>query len=268
MLIPAFNAAETLREAVSSVLDQAFDAPLEVLIIASGTDDSTLELSASIASVHHEVRVLTSAPRLSAARARNIGLATAHYDLIATVDADDELVRSGEGPSYLATAYAMMRNEPFDLVHSDIVIFGAADRVHRFPRQFDEAHFLEHCDIWTPAVFRRDDALAAGGYDETLTCVEDFAFWCSMLRWRKAQGGPLRVGRIHEPLYRYRHWDPLKKVSSGSLTRANHRLGWELVVPRFTDLYEEHFPDVEPSALPDHFSKLEESRLGVTTQLR
>ncbi|KLI75223.1 MULTISPECIES: glycosyltransferase family 2 protein [Lacticaseibacillus] len=91
VIIPAYNAAETLQRAVQSVLTQTME-DLEVLVINNGSTDQTATIIERLASSDSRVRFLYSDKGRS--RARNKGLAEAEGDFIQFLDADDELSAS------------------------------------------------------------------------------------------------------------------------------------------------------------------------------
>ncbi|WP_424321047.1 glycosyltransferase family 2 protein [Lacticaseibacillus chiayiensis] len=88
IIIPAYNAAETLQRAVQSVLTQTME-DLEVLVVNNGSTDQTATIIEHLAASDSRVRFLNSDKGRS--RARNEGLDTAKGDFIQFLDADDEL---------------------------------------------------------------------------------------------------------------------------------------------------------------------------------
>ena len=93
VIVPAYRAAATIGRCVDSLLNQRFDGTYEVILSASADEvDSLPELSA-----HPALTVLTHVPRLSAAAARNRGVAAARGRLLAFTDADVEV-----DPTWLA----------------------------------------------------------------------------------------------------------------------------------------------------------------------
>ncbi|MBD2603495.1 glycosyltransferase family 2 protein [Scytonema hofmannii FACHB-248] len=83
VIIPVYNSAKFLAEALDSVFAQTYH-PLEVIIVDDGSTDD----SAKIAKTYPSVRYLYQ-PNQGAATARNVGIASAEGELIALLDADD-----------------------------------------------------------------------------------------------------------------------------------------------------------------------------------
>jgi glycosyltransferase involved in cell wall biosynthesis len=105
VVVPCFNAAATLDEAVRSILAQGFDEPYEIVIVDDrSTDPATLARLAELAARHREVRVVRNEGRKGPAAARNRGLAAAGGRWIGFLDADDRWAEGGLLPSWRAIA--------------------------------------------------------------------------------------------------------------------------------------------------------------------
>jgi glycosyltransferase involved in cell wall biosynthesis len=85
VIIPVYNAARFLPDAVASVRRQAY-APLEILIVDDGSQDDCARVVAELGEPVRYVRQEQSGP----AAARNRGLELAQGDFVAFLDADDE----------------------------------------------------------------------------------------------------------------------------------------------------------------------------------
>jgi glycosyltransferase involved in cell wall biosynthesis len=84
VIIPAYNAAQFLREAVASVRAQGYS-PIEIVIVDDGSTDNTAETIPSLGEGIRYVRQVNAGP----AAARNHGLGEARGEWIAFLDADD-----------------------------------------------------------------------------------------------------------------------------------------------------------------------------------
>ena len=89
-IIPVFNRATMLREAVASVLAQTHR-PIEILIVDDGSTDDTSTVAAQLAQAHPEVRVLTQ-PNAGPGAAREAARRVAKGDFIQHLDSDDLLL--------------------------------------------------------------------------------------------------------------------------------------------------------------------------------
>ena len=83
VIVPAFNAAATLREALDSI-EQQMQRPDEVIVVDDGSDDSTGDIARSVSGV----RLITQVNGGTAA-ALNAGICAASGSLFAFLDADD-----------------------------------------------------------------------------------------------------------------------------------------------------------------------------------
>lgn len=88
VVMPAFNAAATVRGAVQSVLEQTYRC-LELLVVDDASTDSTLAILNEAARSDPRIKVISMPSNSGAAAARNVGLRAAHGELIAFLDADD-----------------------------------------------------------------------------------------------------------------------------------------------------------------------------------
>lgn len=87
VVVPAYNAAETLSDTLDSVLVQTHWR-LEVVVVDDGSTDATATIAQGYAARHARVRVV-STPNRGVAAARNRGAAEGTGRFIACLDADD-----------------------------------------------------------------------------------------------------------------------------------------------------------------------------------
>jgi glycosyltransferase involved in cell wall biosynthesis len=88
-IIPVFNRAAMLREAVASVLAQTYR-PIEILIIDDGSTDDTGRAADALAAEHQEIRVIHQVNR-GVGLARETGRLAARGEFIQHLDSDDIL---------------------------------------------------------------------------------------------------------------------------------------------------------------------------------
>lgn len=181
VIVPAFNAAGTLRETLASITAQTYRA-LDIIVVDDGSTDDTAEIAAHAAG--HDARIrLIQKQNAGLAAARNTGLANAWGAFISPLDADDlwhptkiekqmVAMRSADASVGLVTCWGRAIDE------KGKVLFDLA-RMHDAPTL---AHFvLRNFSPNGTALVRRASAEAAGGYDEALaargaTCCEDLKF--------------------------------------------------------------------------------------------
>jgi len=84
VLIPAYNAAATIRATLSSVMAQDFGEPYEVIVVDSSSDGTPAIISQEFPKVHLIHRNEQTDP----GTARNLGIALARGEIVACIDAD------------------------------------------------------------------------------------------------------------------------------------------------------------------------------------
>ena len=90
MVIPCYNQARFLGEAIQSVLCQGYT-DLEIIVVDDGSGDGTEEVASGYAREDPRVRLIRQENRGLAA-ARNRGLAEAGGEFVVFLDSDDRLV--------------------------------------------------------------------------------------------------------------------------------------------------------------------------------
>jgi len=229
-VVPAYNRADYLAEALDSALAQAFDG-LEVVVVDDGSTDATPEVLRRYGErirVHRQENAGQSA-------AVNRGVDLARGEFVAFLDSDDAWL-----PGKLARAVPLLEAEPAAaLLYAAVEMMDAAGRAvadprppRRTPSGAVLGHLLEENFVRTPtAVFRREAFLAAGGYDPALRCVNDWDMWL-----RLATGRP--VLRDPAPAARYR-------LHGDQAVRLRRRLAEERVT-----VLERHLPRIERDSPP------------------
>jgi glycosyltransferase involved in cell wall biosynthesis len=195
--IAAYQAAETIAEAVESALAQTLP-PVEVVVCDDGSTD---DLEAALGRLRDRIVLLRQENRGEAA-AKNSAARATTGEFVAFLDADDFYY-----PGRLE-ALAELSTERPDLdvltTNADLEIDGAvAGRyypdVASFPLD-DQALAIINSDsaIFGAAAVRRSTFEAAGGLNEGLRSGDDWELWIRLTLTGS------RFGLVDEPLYRYR----------------------------------------------------------------
>src|SRR4051794_3877496 len=87
VVVPAHNAAATLRQTLASIAAQTYR-DLEIVVVDDGSTDDTSAIAAEFAHLDRRVRLVSQA-NAGVAAARNKGIALARGEYVAPVDADD-----------------------------------------------------------------------------------------------------------------------------------------------------------------------------------
>lgn len=192
VLMPAYNAAEYIAEAIDSVLAQTFT-DFELVIVNDGSTDDTEQIIRSY--TDPRIRLHTQA-NAGVIGALNAGLALCRGELVARFDADDVCY-----PHRLQLQYDFMQ------LHPEYVLIGSAtdyidkDGEYLFEWQPDayshedlQRIIYVTCPFDHPTVmYRRDVALKLGGYPKGAIHFEDHLFWTLFFKEGKLCNMPERL---------------------------------------------------------------------------
>ena len=180
VVIPAFNLAAYLADAVNSVQLQNYRGPVSIVILDDGSSDGTLDVAKGLASESANIQVYTQ-DNQGRAKTRNRLLQLAPTQWVAWLDGDDlasprwiqdqiaYLTRhpdcvavSGQGYSMTATGNAIgPMDHPLD-----------SDEIDRRHLAGEANAFFQSC-----VTVRKSAAEKAGGYNEKYPCAEDYDLW-------------------------------------------------------------------------------------------
>jgi glycosyltransferase involved in cell wall biosynthesis len=172
VIIPCYNQAQFLGEAIESVLAQSYE-PLEIIVIDDGSSDNTAEVARRYpaAKYFHQKNAGRSA-------ARNAGLRRSRGELVVFLDADDRLL-----PAALDTGVQCLeKHAECAFVSGHCRVIDSTGTVLAEPRQrvVEREHYLQLLRggnyIWCPAtvVYRRRVFDFVHGFDPSLVPVEDY----------------------------------------------------------------------------------------------
>lgn len=199
VVIPAYNVAAHIGEAVTSVLAQRHSS-WELIVVNDGSEDAD-ELEAALAPFRDRLTYIIQENRGPGA-ARNAGVAAARGTWIAFLDGDDAWF-----PTYLQDQLARAAEGRLDMVYANAEIIGMPGRqgrtfMDRAPSRGEvtlEALLSGRCNVITSGtLIRREVLAAAGGFPDHRVEAEDFHTWL-----RVARAGA-RVGYHRRVLLRHR----------------------------------------------------------------
>jgi len=190
VIIPTFNRAGLVREAVGSVLAQTCR-DFEVVVV----DDASSDGTAAALAAWPEVKMLRHSRRRGVSAARNTGIRAARGEWLAFLDSDDLWLSEK-----LARQLAYLEDRPgLMLCQTDETWVRRGARVNKplSHRKVAGRIFLpslDRCLVSPSAVILPRKLIEAhGGFDETLPAAEDYDLWLR-LTWR------YEVGLVDEPL--------------------------------------------------------------------
>lgn len=197
MVIPAFRDAETLGEAVNSVVGQSVR-PDRLVMVWDGGDEATLEQARQWARTHPDWMALIEQENRGLGAARNAGIEALHTPWVAFLDADDVW----HPHKIEIVGQYLHAHAEVDLCYHAMELRGGPRRIRRVWKVNTARELLVRGNPIIPSsvVVRRSILGELGGFLEGLEWlgVEDLDLW--MRLW--VQGA--KLGCLSEPLGGYR----------------------------------------------------------------
>jgi glycosyltransferase involved in cell wall biosynthesis len=186
VVIPCYNQAHFLTEAIESVLSQTYRR-FEIVVVDDGSTDETSEVASRYPQQHqhHQQVRLIRQENQGPSVARNTGIRHAKGEYLVFLDADDRLL-----PRALEAGVEQLEAHPecaFSSGRCDHVAVDGTPLPHT-PRLHVEGDpylaLLRRCYIWPPAVvvYRRSVFEAVGGFDTSLRSAEDYEMYLRVAR--------------------------------------------------------------------------------------
>ena len=208
VLLPVYNAEAYVGKAIESILTQSHR-NFELLVIDDGSHDGTPDIIGRYVSTDPRVRVLRHENR-GVGYTLNRGIREAQGRYIAELGADDLAL-----PGRLEKQVEFLATRPdYVAVGGYLRIVDPNDRpigLRTYPTTDARlrACMMLYNPFGSPAImYRRDDAIAAGGYTARFSTCEDYDF---LLRLAKRG----KVANLPEPLTAYRfHGDSTKSTKT------------------------------------------------------
>jgi len=183
IIIPCYNDAQYIEQAVQSALDQTY--PYKEIIVVD--DGSNAETKTVLKKLEPKITLLITQENQGQSTARNVGINAANGEFILVLDSDDYFE-----PSFCEEAVAILQsNLDTKIVTSHLRRFTDDKTLDLFlPSGGDISVFVLHNGATGSAMFRKVEALAVGGYDESMRKgFEDWEFYIRLL----ANGGAAYV---------------------------------------------------------------------------
>ena len=199
VVIPAYNAAEFISEALRSVIAQKFR-EYEIIVVNDGSPD-TPQFERSIRNRIEDI-VYIKQPNAGAGIARNTAIKHARGHIIAFLDGDDVWL-----PDFLASQYVYLERHGLDMVYCDALLFGMRSAYRktfmetapsRGEADFDAILNLRCNVITSGTMARKQTIIDAGMFENEQVQAEDFNLWL-----RIAKTGA-KIGYQQKQLLKYR----------------------------------------------------------------
>ena len=242
ILMPVYNTAPYLREAMDSILSQTFD-DFELIVL----DDCTPDESPSILDSYTDPRIVRyrGEKNVGLANVLNVGMDMAQGKYIARMDSDDISL-----PDRLQIQYNYLESHPeIDLVSVGMQQFGADNRIMRYDNMTEDIKFnaLFFSPILHASSMWRRERFATLRFEQDHVPAEDYRMWT------RALASGLKMRNLPEILYRYRMHTQQATSRSERVTHAEGKVR--------TD-YMHH---IFPSAKAEQIAKWNNIRLWAET---
>ena len=216
VIVPAFNAAATVRRSIESLQRQTLR-EIEIVVVNDGSTDATSSILAELAASDTRLRVIERTNNEGLVYSLQEGLAASQAPLIARLDADDvahqtrleKQVMSFEAPDVVlcATAYRRIQAD------GRIIRESRAPTTHgAMAAALLDANRICHSSV----MFRHDVATALAGYRSNWYPAEDYDLWLRLMEVGRYVG-------LDEVLVDYVAND--QGVSTGNSAAQQERLG-------------------------------------------
>jgi glycosyltransferase involved in cell wall biosynthesis len=234
IIIPCYNHADYLREAVASSLAQTYG-NIEVIVVNDGSTDP------NVASVINQIKkdfpdvVVINQENMGLSGARNAGIDRSQGEYIVPLDADDRIAKD-----FVAETMMIAKTDSkIGVVATDAKLFGEYEQDWQV-RDFSKIRQLGIQQLLATALINKQTynavkKLNGVGYNTNLRKgYEDWDFWLSVIEteWEFAF--------VQKPLFYYRK-------HGTSMVEEAKRLNNEIfvqVIANHKKLYEEHYPEV------------------------
>ncbi|PHR14733.1 MAG: glycosyl transferase family 2 [Aequorivita sp.] len=251
VIVPCYNQASYLEEALASVLRQEYQ-EWECIIVNDGSTDATATISKKWIKKDKRFKYLEQ-ENSGVVAARNNGIKQAVGDYVLPLDADDKI-----GKEYLAKALGRFKNnEKLKLVYCEGEYFGELEKKWDLP-EFTLQELATRNIIFNCAMFKKIDWERIGGYDANCTKgLEDWEFWIHLLK----DGG--EVYKIPKVCFYYRQVGNSRNVS---ITLQQYKEIYEYLSLKHTAFFVEHLGSFK--FLYEKLKKLERQNTRLEKQIK
>ena len=176
IIVPCYNQAQYLSEALQSVLEQTYE-NWECIIVNDGSPDNTSQIAQKWVEKDSRFKYIYKING-GLSSARNAGINYAKGTFILPLDADDRI-----GPNYVSLALdAFQKDAELKVVYCKAEKFGNEVGEWKLP-YYSRRNLAVDNMIFCSAVFKREDWELVGGYDVNMIYgLEDWEFWIAILK--------------------------------------------------------------------------------------
>ena len=176
VVIPCYNQAQYLEEAVQSVIDQTYP-NIEILIINDGSTDNTLDIALTLQHKHMNKIQIINQSNMGLPRSRNNGIKKAKGMYILPLDSDDKIEQT-----MIQKCIDILIHDQVDIVYTDIHCFGIQNNI--FIQKPEAASNILYVNL-PPAtsLYKREVWEKNSGYKVNMKeGYEDWEFWVNAFK--------------------------------------------------------------------------------------
>ncbi len=176
VIIPVYNGEKTIKETITSVLNQTIS-DLELILINDGSQDSTLEIVSSILDPRLKI---FSYPNTGVSISRNRGISHASGDYISFLDADDlwtpdkleAQLKALQANPQAAVAYSWT-----DWIDESSQFLRPGGRITVNGNVYDKLLLRDFVESGSNPLIRREALAKVGGFEQSVSPAEDWDMW-------------------------------------------------------------------------------------------
>lgn len=250
IVIPCYNQAQFLEEALASVLAQTYQ-DWECIVVNDGSKDETESIATKWLIKDSRFKYLAQ-ENSGVVVARNNGINQATGTYILPLDADDKISKD-----YLSLAIAKFTKDPkLKVVYSSAMLFGAKEGLWQLP-DYSLKQLAERNVIFSSAIYKKADWKRVDGYDINMKeGLEDWEFWINILK------GGGEVYKIPEVCFYYRQLDSSRNTS---IAKEQYYKLYDYLSLKHTSFFIEQLGSFKK--LNDRLLKLERQHLRLNKEL-
>lgn len=230
VIVPCYNQAQYLPEALQSVLDQTYP-HWECIIVNDGSPDNTEAVALEWCDKDARFKYLKK-ENGGLSSARNAGINTSVGEFILPLDADDKI-----GDTYLQKAITEFKNDKqLVLIYCEAEFFGSMEGLWELPEYCFQSILFKN-SIFCSAIYKRDLVRRFGNYDTGMNSYEDWEMWIRILK----SGG--KVKKLQHVCFYYRKTENSMIAGLTKTTNERTRLR-NYIFKKHIDVYEAYAGDL------------------------
>lgn len=200
IILPTYNGARYISEAIESVIAQTF-LDWELVVVDDGSIDSTKEIIDKFLEKEKRIIYFKNESNLGIQKSLNRGLREAKGKYIARIDSDDVWIDFDKLQKQVEFLDSF---EDYILVGTGVVnVDEKGVELYRHlqfkeDKEIRERILNKNCFVHSSVMFRKDVALKLGGYseDEKVKHIEDYDLWLKVGRLGKMANLPFFSVRL------------------------------------------------------------------------